>query len=156
MAPGTVSGSYFHRFRQSLQRFNALSLLQRRTLNHILICSVLLVVNNTIGSYALASGYRARGLVSTFGILSAIPTLGIILVVGCYLSEENDEFIRLLVVRSLLWAAAVIVVMATLQGILAEWSIESRLIPNETATMNFDLFIATSLIALVFQLRRNR
>jgi hypothetical protein len=156
MPPGTVSGSYFDRVRQSLQRFNDLSLLQRRTLNHILICLVLLVVNNTIASYAVATGYRGRGLVSTFGILSAIPTLGVILVVGRYLSKESDEFIRLLVVQSLLWAAAVIVVMATIQGVLGEWSIEWRLIPNETATMNFDLFIATSLIALAFQLRRNR
>jgi hypothetical protein len=115
-----------------------------------------MIVINTITSYALTNGYRGRGLLSIFGILSAIPTLGVILVVGRYLSKESDEFIRLLVVQSLLWAAAVIVVMATIQSVLAQWSIEWHLIPNETATMNFDLFIATFMIALAVQLRRNR
>lgn len=156
MPPETVSHNRLNHVRQSLRRFNNLSLLQRRTLKNIFICLVLMIVNNTIASYALGTGYHGRGLVSIFGILSAIPTLAVIFVVGRYLSRESDEFIRLLVVQSLLWAAAVIVLMATIQGILAEWSIEWHLIPNETATMNFDLFIATFMIALAFQLRKNR
>jgi hypothetical protein len=133
-----------------------LSTLKRQTLISIYASSLLLTLINCADRYTLVHGYSTKSLVILFGFLSAIPILGILLVLGRYLARETDEYVRMMVVKSLLWAAAVIVVATTLQSALAEWSAEWVLSPNETAIVTFDLFVTVAPIVLLIQLWRNR
>jgi hypothetical protein len=135
--------------------YKRLSPLQSQTLSRIYASALLLILINSADRYTLAHGYSTKSLVILFGLLAAIPILGILLVLGRYLARETDEYVRMMVVKSLLWAAAVIVVATTLQSALAEWSAVWVLSPNETTIMTFDLFVAVTTVVLVIQLWRN-
>jgi hypothetical protein len=85
-------------------------------------------------------------------ILPAIPVIGVIAVVGRYLTLENDEFVRMMVVQALLWGLGITFVADTfLGGLYAEPAID-RLIP----ALNLDLFAVSAGVALRIQMWRNR
>jgi hypothetical protein len=138
-------------------RFKDLSLLQRRTLSLIFANMVLMGLISATSHFAFEYGYRAKPLVALFAALPAIPMFAIILFLGRYLARECDEFIRIMVVKSLLWGAAVTVAGDMTQSALVALSVEFwGLDPGILTIMNFDLFFASSMASLVIQLRRNR
>jgi hypothetical protein len=149
-------GPRVERLRERLRRFERLSPLQLRTIISIWAYVLILSLMNKAASYRISHEDQAKSLVTLLGILSAIPTLAIIAVLGRYLVRETDEFIRMLVVKALLWGAAVAVVAATIQSALAQWSTEWTLTPVETSIMNVDLFVAVAMIVLCVQFWRNR
>jgi hypothetical protein len=51
-------------------------------------------------------------------ILPALPIIGIFGVIGRYLVEEQDEYVRMLMVRQTLWASAFTLSVATTWGFL--------------------------------------
>jgi hypothetical protein len=51
-------------------------------------------------------------------ILPALPVIGIFGAIGRYLVEEQDEYLRLLMVRQTLWASAFALSLATVWGFL--------------------------------------
>lgn len=51
-------------------------------------------------------------------ILPALPIIGIFLAIGRYLVEEQDEYIRMLMVRQILWASGLTLSVATVWGFL--------------------------------------
>ena len=51
-------------------------------------------------------------------ILPALPIIGIFGAIGRYLVEEQDEYVRMLVVRQTLWASAFTLSIATTWGFL--------------------------------------
>jgi hypothetical protein len=51
-------------------------------------------------------------------ILPALPIIGIFGAMGRYLVEEQDEYVRMLMVRQILWATAVTLSIATTWGFL--------------------------------------
>jgi len=85
------------------------------------------------------------------GVLT-IPVIGVIVVAGRYLKRETDEFIRMMVVQSLLWGLGVTFAMDTFLGGLFAFPEIYRLIP----ILNLDLFCVTCGFALRIQLWRNR
>ena len=87
-----------------------------------------------------------------FAILPAIPLIAIIVTVSRYLSRETDEFIRTLVVQSMLWSFGVIMVVDTVLGVLLRSSPGLRLLPM----LNIDLFCVVTPLALRVQLWRSR
>jgi len=50
--------------------------------------------------------------------LPSIPILGVLIAMGIYLQEEEDEYERYVTVRCLLWAAAVMVALSAFLSIL--------------------------------------
>ncbi|PTS87949.1 hypothetical protein DBR17_05265 [Sphingomonas sp. HMWF008] len=52
------------------------------------------------------------------GILPALPIIGIFVAIGRYLIEEQDEYLRMLMVRQSLWASGFALSIATLWGFL--------------------------------------
>lgn len=52
------------------------------------------------------------------GILPALPIIGIFVAIGRYLIEEQDEYLRMLMVRQSLWASGFALSLATLWGFL--------------------------------------
>ena len=83
--------------------------------------------------------------------LPAVPFLVMMLLIPRYLRQEKDEFVRTLVMRSLLWGFAVPMLVDTIWGFLSNlWPLDSSLLPM----MNVDLFCITALFALAIQVRR--
>lgn len=56
-------------------------------------------------------------------ILPALPIIGIFVAMGRYLVEEQDEFIRSLMVRQSLWANAFALSIATVWGFLESFGL---------------------------------
>src|SRR5690242_5120726 len=50
--------------------------------------------------------------------LPALPIIGIFVAIGRYLVEEQDEYVRMLMVRQILWASAFALSLATVWGFL--------------------------------------
>ena len=56
-------------------------------------------------------------------ILPALPIIGIFAAIGRYLSDEQDEYIRMLMVRQTLWASAFALSVATIWGFLESFEL---------------------------------
>jgi hypothetical protein len=91
-------------------------------------------------------------VVYLLAVLSTIPVIGIIVAVGRYLARESDEFVRTIVVQSILWGLGITFVVDTFLGGLWAYPSVFRLIP----ILNIDLFWVAGAIALRVQLWRNR
>jgi hypothetical protein len=50
--------------------------------------------------------------------LPALPIVGIFFAMGRYLVEEQDEYVRMLMVRQILWASGFVLSLATVWGFL--------------------------------------
>jgi hypothetical protein len=84
--------------------------------------------------------------------LCTLPVVGIVAVVGRYLARETDEFVRVLVVRSILWGLGITFVVDTFLGSLWPYPELFKLIP----ILNIDLFCVSVGFALRIQMWRNR
>jgi hypothetical protein len=51
-------------------------------------------------------------------ILPALPIIGIFIAIGRYLVEEEDEYVRMLMVRQILWASGFALSVTTIWGFL--------------------------------------
>jgi len=51
-------------------------------------------------------------------VLPAMPIIGIFAALGRYLVEEGDEYLRMLMVRQILWASGLTLSIATIWGFL--------------------------------------
>jgi hypothetical protein len=92
--------------------------LQRRTMQRMGAAILLTVVTNFSGSRAVnplfdvfpalsqVNVHPSVFLVGVLAAVSVIPVLFAVWVIGSYLKDEPDEFIRALVVRALLWGIA--------------------------------------------------
>jgi hypothetical protein len=56
-------------------------------------------------------------------ILPALPIIGIFLAIGRYLVEEQDEYVRMLMVRQTLWASGIALSAATIWGFLENFDL---------------------------------
>ena len=56
-------------------------------------------------------------------ILPALPIIGIFLAIGRYLVEEQDEYVRMLMVRQTLWASGFALSLATAWGFLESFDL---------------------------------
>lgn len=60
-------------------------------------------------------------------ILPALPIIGIFGAIGRYLVEEQDEYVRMLMVRQILWASAFTLSLATTWGFLDNFGLVGRI-----------------------------
>ena len=56
-------------------------------------------------------------------ILPAVPIIGIFAAIGRYLVEEQDEYVRMLMVRQTLWASGFALSLATVWGFLESFDL---------------------------------
>jgi hypothetical protein len=92
----------------------------------------------------------------TYYLIAAIavmPIIGTMIVIARYLAREKDEYLRHIVVRSILWGFGVVMVADTFLSYVVEY--HSFHVPFFTA-LNLEIFLITSAIALRIQLWRNR
>jgi hypothetical protein len=118
---------------------------------------MLMAVLSTAPHFTVEYGYRTKTFLFLFAVLPAIPMFAIFLLLGRYLARESDEFIRMMVIKALLWGAAVTVTGDMMQSALVALSAEFwSLDPGTLTIMNFDLFFIASAFSVAIQLRRNR
>lgn len=55
-------------------------------------------------------------LMYVLAVLPAIPILGVIVIFGVYISEEQDEFLRTVMMQSSLWATGIVLALTTFWG----------------------------------------
>lgn len=77
-------------------------------------------------------------------IMPVIPFLGMMFLIPRYLLREKDEFVRTLVLRSLLWAFAIPMVIDTIWAFL--WPLHEIV-----AMLNIDIFCVTAMVAFRVQ-----
>lgn len=56
-------------------------------------------------------------------VLPALPICGIFVAIGRYLVEEQDEYVRMLMVRQTLWASGFALSLATIWGFLESFGL---------------------------------
>lgn len=56
-------------------------------------------------------------------VLPALPIVGIFAAIGRYLVEEQDEYVRMLMVRQTLWASGFALSLATIWGFLESFDL---------------------------------
>ena len=129
---------------------NHLNPLQRRSgtrFGTFLILTMLtFVAARTVGEPALVS----KQVLRLIELLPAIPVGAMIFVVGRYLKQETDEFVRMLVTQSLLWGLGVTMIGDIVFGVVFEDFSSHGL----SQIYNIDVFCITALAALWIQLRR--
>ena len=59
-------------------------------------------------------------------VLPALPIIGIFGAIGRYLVEEQDEYVRMLMVRQILWASGLTLSFATAWGFLDNFGLVSH------------------------------
>jgi hypothetical protein len=124
--------------------------LQRRSLAKFGSLMLLAVVALSLAHEAAEHSTASRALVIFLDLLPVLPIGAMILVVSQYLTRETDEFIRLLVMRSLLWGIGTMMVADI---VLAAVANDSRAM-HFAVVLNIDVFTVTAMAALRLQLRR--
>ena len=132
----------------SLCRCKNLSLLQRKSLQQVSTMMGCAVALNTAmrGSPASHSVWATVFL----ACMSVLPLVAGIVIAGRYLAREDDEFVRALVVRALLWGFAITMVSDAFAGTLTNFY--GGQLP--WALLNVDIFFASTGLAFAF-LRRS-
>lgn len=124
--------------------------LQRRSLAKFGGLMILAVVMLAVAYDAAEHNSVAKSLLTVLYLLPAFPIILMIRVVSQYLTQETDEFIRLLVMRSLLWGIGTTMVADIVLSAVAN---DPRAM-HFAVVFNIDVFTVTAMIALALQLRR--
>lgn len=73
--------------------------------------------------YGFKHGLIPDALKYVVAILPALPIIGIFVAIGRYLVEEQDEYVRMLMVRQTLWASGFALSVATIWGFLENFDL---------------------------------
>lgn len=96
----------------------AFSPAQRRYSRRVLLLSILYVVLLFPAVYLLSRDLVSGPLAYVVGVLPALAVSGYFWLMGRYLVEETDEYLRMLQTRQLLIATAIALTAATIWGFL--------------------------------------
>lgn len=98
----------------TMSRTAALKRYNWRVLQLSLAYGVLVLIAVYCFKHQLVPAQARYGL----AILPALPIIGIFFSMGRYLVEEQDEYVRMLMVRQVLWATGITLSAATIWGFL--------------------------------------
>ena len=70
--------------------------------------------------YALRTGQVGHAAAYALATLPALPIIGIFVIMGRYLVEEQDEYLRMRQVRQILWATGLTMTATTLWGFMED------------------------------------
>jgi hypothetical protein len=96
---------------------------QRRYTISVLLLSVayMLILFGVITFFKNSNPRGASAYVAA--VLPALPIIGIFFAMGRYLIDEQDEYVRMLVVRQTLWASGFALSIATIWGFLENFDL---------------------------------
>lgn len=99
-----------------------LRIFNRRIIGASLIYGALLL-GATLAERQLAPGLAAR---AALALLPGVALVAVFAVVGRYLVEEVDEYLRAVMVRKILWATGATLVVVTIWGFLESFHVVPR------------------------------
>ena len=85
--------------------------------------SLLYAVALLMAVYGFKHRLLAGSLAYAVAVLPALPIIGIFAAIGRYLVEEQDEYLRMLMVRQTLWASGFALSLATIWGFLESFNL---------------------------------
>lgn len=97
----------------AMKRYN------RRVIGLSLLYGVFILIAVYGFKHQLLHGFVAY----VVAILPALPIIGIFGAMGRYLIEEQDEYVRMLMVRQTLWASGIALSIATIWGFLESFDL---------------------------------
>ena len=110
---------------------------QRRYNRRIIVLGVIYAIL-LYGAVALFLGHRPQGVIAyVVAILPALPIVGMFGVIGRYLVEETDEYVRHWFVRQLLIATGFALSVATVWGFLENFGLVPHVYAYYAATLWF-------------------
>jgi hypothetical protein len=98
-------------------------------------------------------------LPATYFVIALIGSLPIIMtmvVIARYLVRETDEYLRSLVVRSLLWGFGITLISVTVLGYMFSFTSIEPIHLRIFGVLTLEMFVILSALALRIQLWRNR
>lgn len=96
---------------------------KRRYQRTTILLSVAYVVLLIGVSQYFESRQPTGALAAVLAILPALPIVGVFVAIGRFLVEEQDEYLRSLLVRQTLWATAFALSIATVWGFLENFGV---------------------------------
>jgi hypothetical protein len=93
---------------------------QQRYNRHVILASLAYGALLIGEQYALHHGHVAAGAAYGLALLPALPIVAIFLLVGRYLVDERDEYLRLRMVRQILWSTGLTLAATTVWGFLED------------------------------------
>lgn len=112
----------------------AKSAAEQRYLSRVLVSMAGYVLATAGVSWMFAHRHPRGAAVYLLALLPALPIFACIAILGIYLSEERDEFVRTILVKSSLWATGVVLAFATFWGFLQSYA------PVIDRTLNFPIY----------------
>lgn len=97
---------------------------RRYTISVLLLMSAYMLILFAVVSYALRHPLPMQGMAGfVAGVLPALPVIGVFVVIGRYLVEEEDEYLRACFVRQALIATGFTLSVATVWGFLENFGL---------------------------------
>jgi|HubBroStandDraft_5_1064220.scaffolds.fasta_scaffold1003479_1 hypothetical protein len=132
-----------------------LSPLQRRTMSitgsSFGICAAL-----SMSLHQVPLHHFAAVTYGVIALIGATPIIMTIIALGQYLVRETDEYVRSVVVQSLLWGFGLVMILDTVLGYLIAFASMDSIHLRSLGVFNLEIFVITAAIALRIQLWRNR
>lgn len=100
-----------------------LTLSLRKYKRRVLWLSVFYAIFLLATIYGFKHHYLSGPAAYVVAVLPAIPIIGIFAAIGRYLVDEQDEYVRMLMVRQTLWASGFALSLATIWGFLESFDL---------------------------------
>lgn len=100
--------------------FFGMNAAERRYNRGAIAASMVYAVTLIGEQYALRYGHLAPAAKYALAALPALPVIAIFVLVGRYLIEEKDEYLRMRMVRQILWTTGLTLAFTTLWGFMED------------------------------------
>ena len=100
--------------------FTGMNSAQRRYNRRVILASLAYAVLLVGEQYALHRALVSAPAGYALAVLPALPIIAIFVCVGRYLVEEQDEYLRMRMVRQILWTTGLMLAATTLWGFLED------------------------------------
>jgi hypothetical protein len=100
--------------------FLGINAAQRRYNSRVLIAALAYGLLLTGERYMIQRTHVPAGTGYALAVLPALPIIAIFVLVARYLIEEQDEYLRMRMVRQILWATGITLTATTLWGFLED------------------------------------
>jgi len=97
-----------------------MNIAERRYNRRVIFASIVYAVLLVGEQYALHRAHVSEAAGYVLAVLPALPIIAIFALVGQYLVEEQDEYLRMRMVRQILWTTGLTLAATTLWGFLED------------------------------------
>ena len=100
--------------------FYGINAAERRYNRGAIAASIVYAVTLIGEQYALRYGHLAPAANYALAALPALPIIAIVALVGRYLADEQDEYLRMRMIRQILWATGITLAITTMWGFMED------------------------------------